>query len=58
LRMLTITITIERGTSDAGAIHIHPGGRGFWVARSPTAAPRAWQRPARVPSFGRRQGGH
>ena len=28
-----LTITIERGTSDAGELHIHPGGQGFWVAR-------------------------
>ncbi|HEY3613738.1 MAG TPA: PfkB family carbohydrate kinase [Gaiellales bacterium] len=28
-----LTVTIERGTSDAGELHIHPGGQGFWVAR-------------------------
>src|ERR1700710_3066490 len=28
-----LTVTIERGTSDAGELHIHPGGMGFWVAR-------------------------
>jgi 1-phosphofructokinase len=28
-----LTVTIERGTGDAGELHIHPGGQGFWVAR-------------------------
>ncbi|MDX6540882.1 MAG: 1-phosphofructokinase [Gaiellales bacterium] len=28
-----LTVTIERGASDAGELHIHPGGQGFWVAR-------------------------
>jgi 1-phosphofructokinase len=28
-----LTVTIERGVQDAGELHIHPGGQGFWVAR-------------------------
>jgi 1-phosphofructokinase len=28
-----LTVVIERGTADAGELHIHPGGQGFWVAR-------------------------
>jgi len=28
-----LTVVIERGTGDAGELHIHPGGQGFWVAR-------------------------
>jgi 1-phosphofructokinase len=28
-----LTVTIERGASDAGELHLHPGGQGFWVAR-------------------------
>lgn len=28
-----LTVVIERGTGEAGELHIHPGGQGFWVAR-------------------------
>jgi 1-phosphofructokinase len=28
-----LTVTIERGANDAGELHIHPGGQGFWIAR-------------------------